>query len=337
MNGDIGNIDAELLKKYSLSEHDLMPANADAKQATDLMRPSVSYWADAKRRFFSNKVAIAMLAILIAIVLAAIVGPIVSPHTYKSQSRDVRMPPSWEHPFGTDKLGRDMFVRVMFGTRISLFVGVVTSVAVLLIGLAYGGISAYVGGWCDNIMMRVVDLMMTIPTILIIIIMSVATRDIFTALMANPDVSGIVSMGSGLLSILVVFALFNWIGLARTVRGALLMNRNQEYVLASEAMGAKGAWVITKHLLPNSIGIIIINATGIIPAAIAMESFLSFIGLGVSAPVPSLGSLTADALNGIVSYPFNILVSSGLITLLILCFNVIGDSLRDALDPRLRK
>jgi oligopeptide transport system permease protein len=325
------------MEEYGLTEEDLRPAAAADKQAADQVRPSVSYWQDARRRFIGNKVAVTMLIILALIVLAAIVGPILSPYTYKSQSRDVRQGPSLEHPFGTDKLGRDLFVRVMFGTRISLFVGIVTSFSVLIIGLAYGGISAYAGGWVDNIMMRFVDLMMTIPTILIIIIISVVTRDLFTDLLTNPKFASIAAMGSGLISILVVFAMFNWIGMARSVRGALLMNRSQEYVMASEAMGAKASWIITRHLLPNSIGIIIINATGIIPGAIGMESFLSFIGLGVAAPVPSLGSLASDALNGIISYPFNILVSAGLISLIMLSFNVIGDSLRDALDPRLRK
>jgi oligopeptide transport system permease protein len=329
--------DSELMKEYGLAPDDLLPASAEDKEATDQIRPSVSYWQDAKKRFMRNKVGMAMLIVLAIIVLAAILGPMLSPYTYQSQSRDVRLGPSLSHPFGTDRLGRDTFTRVMFGTRVSLFVGVATSFSVLIIGLAYGGISAYVGGWADNIMMRFVDLMMTIPTVLIVIILSVATRDIFTSLLTNPRYAAIASMGSGLISILAVFSMFNWIGMARTVRGALLMNRSQEYVMASEAFGAKAGWIITKHLLPNSIGIIIISATGIIPGAIAMESFLSFIGLGVAAPVPSLGSLAADALNGIISYPLNIIVSSGLISMLMLSFNVIGDSLRDALDPRLRK
>ena len=144
-------------------------------------------------------------------------------------------------------------------------------------------------------------------------------------------------MGSGLISIFIVLALFNWLGMARSVRGALLMNRNQEYVLAAEAMGAKSKWVIKRHLLPNSIGVIIISATGVVPSAIMTESFLSFIGLGVAAPVPSLGSMASDALNGIISYPLNMVYPAVIISLIILCFNVLGDALRDALDPRMRK
>ncbi|MDR1438637.1 MAG: ABC transporter permease [Clostridiales bacterium] len=335
--GDGFSADGALMERYGVSAADLAPASAEDRQATDRARPSESYWRGAAKRFARNKVGMAMLIVLAIVVLFAILGPIVSPYTYHGQSRDVRQGPSAAHLFGTDRLGRDVFTRVMFGTRISLFVGVVTSFSVLIVGLAYGGISAYVGGWVDNVMMRFVDLMMTIPTILIIIILSVATRDIFTSLLADPRYAAIASMGSGLMSILAVFSMFNWIGMARTVRGALLMNRSQEYVMASESFGAKAGWIITKHLLPNSIGIVIINATAVIPGAIAMESFLSFIGLGVAAPVPSLGSLAADALNGIISYPLNILVSSGLISIIMLSFNVIGDTLRDALDPRLRR
>jgi oligopeptide transport system permease protein len=179
--------------------------------------------------------------------------------------------------------------------------------------------------------------MMTIPSILIISILSVSMQDVLGGMLANDQLAAIASMGSGLISIFIVLAMFNWLGMARAVRGALLMNRKQEYVYASEAMGAKARWVITRHLLPNSIGIIIINATGIVPGAIMTESFLSFIGLGVAAPVPSLGSMASDALNGVISNPLNMVYPAFLISMIILCFNILGDALRDALDPRMRK
>ena len=328
---------AEALKKLGISPEELQPATAEEKAMNDQMRPSISYWKDAMRRFTRNKLAMVMLAILLIIILAAIFGPVISPYTYKGQSADVRQGPSFAHPFGTDKLGRDIFVRVMYGTRISLLVGVVTMVLVCLIGITYGAIAAYVGGLCDNLMMRFVDLMMTVPSMLIIILLSVVMRDPLKELMANPRMTVFASMGSGLISIFIVLALFNWLGMARSVRGALLMNRNQEYVLAAEAMGAKSKWVIKRHLLPNSIGVIIISATGVVPSAIMTESFLSFIGLGVAAPVPSLGSMANDALNGIISYPLNMIYPAVIISLIILCFNVLGDALRDALDPRMRK
>ncbi len=328
--------DSELLAKYDVAADDLQLASAQDKQAVDQMRPSVTYWKDALRRFKRNKLALFMLALLTIIILMAVIGPLVSPYTYKEQSQNVRQSMSFDHPLGTDKLGRDIFVRIMFGTRITLLVGAVTMVLVSLIGITYGGISAYIGGWGDNLMMRFVDLMMAIPSILIIIILSVSMQDMLKDMLTNKSYSGIASMGSGLISIFIVLALFNWLGMARAVRGALLMNRNQEYVLASEAMGAKGKWVITRHLLPNSIGVIIINATGIVPGAIMTESFLSFIGLGVAAPVPSLGSMASDALNGVISYPQNLIYPAVIISLIILCFNILGDALRDALDPRMR-
>ena len=331
------NYSEQTLKKLNISPDELLPATAEEKAANDQMRPSVSYWKDAMRRFMRNKLAMFMLALLIVIILAAIFGPILSPYTYKGQSADVRQGPSFAHPFGTDKLGRDIFVRVMYGTRISLLVGVVTMVLVCLIGITYGAIAAYVGGLCDNLMMRFVDLMMTIPSMLIIILLSVVMRDPLKAMLENPSMVAFASLGSGLISIFIVLALFNWLGMARSVRGALLMNRTQEYVLASEAMGARSKWVIKRHLLPNSIGVIIISATGVVPSAIMTESFLSFIGLGVAAPVPSLGSMANDALNGIISYPLNMVYPAVIISLIILCFNVLGEALRDALDPRMRK
>lgn len=327
----------ETLKKLGISPEELAPATAEEKAMNDQMRPSVSYWKDAMRRFKRNRLAMVMLALLIIIILAAIFGPIISPYTYKGQSADVRQGPSFAHPFGTDKLGRDIFVRVMYGTRISLLVGVVTMVLVCLIGITYGAIAAYVGGIWDNLMMRFVDLMMTVPSMLIIILLSVVLRDPLKELISNPRFTVFASMGAGLISIFIVLALFNWLGMARSVRGALLMNRTQEYVLAAEAMGAKSKWVIKRHLLPNSIGVIIISATGVVPSAIMTESFLSFIGLGVAAPVPSLGSMANDALNGIMSYPLNMVYPAVIISLIILCFNVLGDALRDALDPRMRK
>ena len=334
---NIHKIDENALEKLGLTEAELQPATAEEKAANDQMRPSVGYWKDAFRRFRRNKMALVMLGILLFIILCAIIIPEISPYTFKGQSRDLRQGPSWKHLLGTDKLGRDILVRVMYGTRISLLVGAVTMVLVCFIGITYGAIAAWVGGLCDNLMMRFVDLMMTVPSMLIIILLSVVLRDPIKKMLSNPQWTSIASIGSGLISIFIVLALFNWLGMARAVRGALLMNRTQEYVLASEAMGAKASWVVKKHLLPNAIGIIIISATGVIPGAIMTESFLSFIGLGVAAPVPSLGSMANDALNGIISYPLNMVYPAAIICLIILCFNVVGDALRDALDPRMRK
>ena len=329
--------DPAKLAHYGVTPEDLALATDEQKSLSDTMRPSVTYWRDALRRFRKNKMALFMLALLMVIVLSAVFGPIISPYTYKGQSEDVRQGPSIEHLLGTDKLGRDIFVRVMFGTRISLLVGFLTMILVCLIGITYGSIAAYFGKLCDDLMMRFVDLMMTIPSLLIIIIFSVVIREPVMRLLNNKNFYMLASMGAGLVSIFLVLALFNWLSMARAVRGALITNRRQEYVLVAEGMGATSKWVIVKHLLPNSIGIIIINATAIIPSAIMTESFLSFIGLGVNAPVPSLGSMASDALNGIAAYPQNMIYPATLISLIIMSFNVIGDALRDALDPRLRK
>ncbi|MCL2867758.1 MAG: ABC transporter permease [Clostridia bacterium] len=331
------SFDPDALIQYGVSQEDLIPATDTQKSSMDTMREPVTYWRDAMRRFKRNKLALFMLALLTVIILSAILGPILSPYTYKGQSTDVRQGPSLAHPLGTDKLGRDIFVRLMFGTRISLLVGFVTMVLVGLIGIAYGGIAAYAGGLWDDLMMRFVDLMMTIPSMLIIIILSVVAREPMKALLANERFRAFASLGPGLISVFLVLALFNWLGLARAVRGALITNRRQEYVLVAEGMGASSKWIIVKHLLPNSIGVIIINLTAIIPGAIMTESFLSFIGLGVAAPVPSLGSMASDALNGIVSFPQNMIYPAALVSLIIMSFNVIGDALRDALDPKMRK
>ena len=327
----------ELLEKYGISGDDLELASPEEKQTADRMRPSVTYWKDASRRFRRNKLAMVMLFLLIAIILLAILVPVFSPYTFKGQSDDIRSGPTWQHPLGTDKLGRDILVRVMYGTRISLLVGFVTMVLVCIIGITYGGISAYAGGWTDNIMMRFVDLMMSVPNTLIIILLSVVLHEPIKTLLSNPNLSQLAKVGSGLVSIFIVLGLFNWLGMARVVRGALMMNRFQEYVLASEQMGAKRGWILKKHLLPNAVGIIIISATGVVPGAIMTESFLSFIGLGVSAPIPSLGSMANDALNGIQTYPMNMAYPAIMICLITLSFNIVGDALRDALDPRMRK
>lgn len=330
-------VSEELLKKYNVTADDLERATAEEKQSVDQMRPSVTYWKDAFNRFRHNKLAVVMFWILMVIILMAIFQPIFSPYSYDEMSRDVRQGPSAAHWLGTDKMGRDMLTRLMYGTRISLSVGLVTMVMVCLIGIPYGSISAYFGGRTDDIMMRIVDLFMSVPNMLVIILLSVVMRDPLKSLLASGKFVTLARLGSGLLSIYIVLALFNWLGMARNVRGALMMNRHKEFVLVSEAAGAKRKWITSKHLIPNSIGIIIINATGVVPSAIMTESFLSFIGLGVSAPVPSLGSMANDALNGIVSFPQNMLYPAVMISLIILCFNVLGDALRDALDPQMRR
>jgi len=322
-----------------LTDSHFEPVGEDEKRQLEKMRAGTTYWKDAARRFRKNKVAVTAACVLSIVVLCAIIIPIVSPYTYDQMDRSaVREGPSFLHPLGTDLHGRDVLVRLMIGTRISLLVGFISTFMVLLIGATYGGFATLLGGWAETLMMRIVDLLMAVPTLLVIILMSVALRAPLNRLIEQGGFWGQFSrMGAGLLSIFIVFALLYWTGMARTVRGALVSIRTQEYVLAAQSMGAKPGRIIFRHMAPNGMGTIVVAATSQVPDAIFSESFLSFIGLGVSAPMASLGSMASDALNGFISYPYLLLFPSTILAMIILSLNLIGDGLRDALDPRLRR
>ena len=219
---------------------------------------------------------------------------------------------------GTDGLGRDVWIRILYGARISLLVGLVASLVNLVIGVIYGGISAYEGGKLDNIMMRIVDIINSVPSLLVVILLMVVIKP-------------------GLQTIILTIGLIYWVGMARLVRGQVLSLKEQEFVLAAQTIGVSKFKIIMKHLIPNAMGPIIVALTMSIPSAIFTESFLSFIGLGVSAPMASWGTLANDALGGIRSYPYQLLAPSFAIALTMFAFNFLGDGLRDALDPRLRK
>jgi len=241
------------------------------------------------------------------------------------------------HILGTDSLGRDTMVRLMYGSRISLLVGIVASFLVLLIGSLYGTIAAYFGGKVDLIMMRIVDIIYTVPDILIIILLMVTLKYPLKDLAAKYEAfSWIETIGVGLICIFIVFSLLYWVGMARIVRSQILTIKEMEYVTAARAMGANSARIIRKHLLTNAMGTLIVMTTLQIPSAIFTESFLSFIGIGVSAPMPSLGSMTAQAIDGIHSYPYRLLAPALMISLIIFSFNLLGDGLRDAFDPKLK-
>jgi oligopeptide transport system permease protein len=241
------------------------------------------------------------------------------------------------HFLGTDSLGRDTMIRLMMGSRVSLLVGIVASILVLLIGSTYGAIAGYFGGKVDLIMMRLVDIIYTVPDILIIILLMVTLKYPLQALAnSSPAFEWINTIGVGLICIFIVFTLLYWVGMARIVRGQILTLKEQEFVTAARALGASHGRIIRKHLLTNCMGTLIVTTTLQIPSSIFTESFLSFIGIGVAAPMPSLGSMASTAIDGIVSYPYRLLAPAIMISLIILSFNLIGDGLRDAFDPKLK-
>ena len=315
------------------------PLTEVQKNEEIFMRPSLTYWQDAWRRFKKNKPAMIAGVVLVLIVLLAILGPMFSPFDYDQQVRSDRNQfPSAEHPFGTDKLGRDLFVRTLYGARISLSIGLIASLINLTIGVLYGGLSGHLGGRADNIMMRIVDILYAVPLLLYVIMLQVVLEEPIKELFQTSKFFGMFkALGPELILIYIVLGSVYWVGMARMVRGQVLSIKNQEFVLAAKAQGASTMRIILRHLTPNAIGQIIVMTMMSIPQAIFTESFLSFIGIGVSAPMASWGSLASDAYKALQSYPYLLFFPAAAICLTVLAFNILGDGLRDALDPRMRK
>lgn len=245
------------------------------------------------------------------------------------------------HVFGTDMFGRDIMVRVMVGTRVSMIVGVCAAILVLLIGALYGSISGYCGGVVDTVMQRIVELIYSIPEVLVILLIStVLSISLGTYMAANPGTlltNMIVLLGPNLIAMFIAFALLYWVTMSRIIRGQIIQLKEQEYVTAARALGATGGRIIKHHLLPNCVGQIVVTTCLQIPSAIFLESFLSFLGVGVSAPLTSLGSMASEGLNGLYTYPYRLFFPAAILSVMILAFNLFGDGLRDALDPRLKK
>lgn len=291
----------------------------EEKVKGEILRPGVSYWQDVWRRLKENKLAMFGLVTIVIIIILAIFGPLISPYSYSDQFLDHQgVKPNIKFWFGTDTLGRDIFVRVLYGARISLAVGFVATFINLTVGVIYGGIAGYVGGRVDNIMMRIVDIFYSIPLMLYVILLMVILEP-------------------GLKTIFIALGLVYWVEMARIVRGQVLALKEQEYILAAQALGANTTRILLRHLIPNAMGPIIVTITMSIPQAIFTEAFLSFIGLGVSAPMASWGMLASDAVSAIRSYPHMLMFPALAIAITMLAFNFLGDGLRDALDPRLRK
>jgi len=296
-----------------------LPLTKEVGLKEEILTPSLSFWQDVWHRFRLNTVAVAGLFILILLAIFAIAGPLVSNHPYYETNLPLKnMSPSKQFWFGTDDLGRDMFTRTAWGARISLFVGICAALIDLFIGVLWGGVAALLGGRIDNLLMRTADILYAIPYLLVVIMLMVV-------------------MGSGLIPILIALTITGWIGMARIVRGQLLQLREQEYIQAAQVLGAGQFRILFKHLIPNAMGPIIVTMTLTIPVAIFTEAFLSFLGLGVQAPMASWGTMASDGLPALRYYPWRLFFPALFISITMLAFNLVGDGLRDSIDPKLRK
>ncbi len=291
----------------------------DKTKSEQITRPNLTYWQDAWRRLKKNKVALFSLLILAILILMCIIQPIISNGGYAIQNMaDANQGPSAKHFFGTDNLGRDLFDRLWIGGRVSLIIAFVGTLVECLVGIIYGGISGYFGGKIDNVMMRIVEILNSVPYLIIVILIAVR-------------------LGNGIVPLLLALVITGWTGIARMVRGQVMQLKESEYVMAAKTLGASPFRIIMKHMLPNTLGIIIVYITFDIPSYIFAEAFLSFIGLGIQPPETSWGAMASAGQQVMQFYPSQLIFPSLAIALTMLAFNLFGDGLRDALDPKLRQ
>ena len=290
-----------------------------------------SLWKDAWRRLLRNRLAVFGMVVVAVIVIASLIGPPIiysaTGYTYDYIPQDSNLvksfPPSWTHPMGTDVAGRDILARVLLGGRISLMVGLISTLVSLIIGISYGATAGYLGGKIDDVMMRIVDVLYAIPYMMVVIVL--------------------LAMFGGQSAVGQLFLLFaalgavSWLTMARIVRGQVISLKNQEFVLAARAGGVSRGKIIFRHLVPNTIGPVIVYATLTVPSVMLLEAFLSFLGLGVQAPLASWGSLAAEGIQNIAIFPWQLIFPGLTMAVTLFSLNFLGDGLRDALDPQMRK
>jgi oligopeptide transport system permease protein len=311
--------------------NDFEVVGTDIEKSMAMVRPSISYWKDAWRRLKMNKVAIACLVFLGIMAVGSVLMPVLSPFTFREQHwEEVKLPmftictePGVSgigkmHIFGTDALGRDMWTRVWSGGQVSLFIGLMAAFTNFVIGMPYGSISGFIGGRVDNIMMRVVEIINGIPYLIVVTLLMVV-------------------LPGGVPTIILAMAVVGWTGLARLVRGQVVSIKEQEYVIAAKTMGASRSRLIFRHIMPNTLSVVIVSLTMAIPGAIFTEAFLSFIGIGVQEPAASWGSLCQQAQSSVFMNTYLLLIPAAFICLTMLSLNLFGDALRNVLDPRMRK
>ncbi len=337
------------LSKFNMQ--DFSKATEEEKKQQDVMGESTTFFKDGMRRLRKNPLAMGSIIVLILIVIIILFAPKVVPYGYadivkgssnlgpfeysKSELAKIAKGESvFPHIFGTDSLGRDYFIRVVYGARVSLGVGIFASLLVLVIGMLYGSVSGYLGGKVDMVMMRIVDIIYSLPDMLMIILLAVVLNETLQPLIAGTVLA---KLGVNMIALFIVFGLLYWVGMARLIRGQILSIKQNEYVLAAKCIGTSTPRIIRKHILPNCLSVIIITTALQIPSAIFTESYLSFVGLGVSAPMPSLGSLANEARSGLQTYPSRLLFPAMAICLIVLALNLLGDGLRDAFDPKLSR
>lgn len=301
------------------------PADIENRDADKIKRPSISYWPDVWRRLKQNKLAMSGLIVIVLIIFMALVGPYLNKYTYFEQDYSkINLKPNSTHLFGTDELGRDLWTRVWIGAKYSLIIGILAALIDFIIGVLYGGLAGVASRRVDSVMMRIAEVVYSIPYLLVVILLSV----VFSS----------EGSGTSLFVLILAMTLTSWVPMAILVRGQVLQLRESEYSLASESLGATNWWILKKHIIPNTLGPILVNVTLTIPRAIFAEATLGFLGLGFQAPNSSLGSLANDGLAGMaVGNAYQLIVPAIFISLIMFGFNVLGDGLRDALDPRLRK